>query len=545
MGISVSDYLISRLQKLGVSEFFGLPGDYNFNILKSVENNPETNWIGCTNELNAGYAADGYARIKGYGALITTYGVGELSAINAIAGSMSEFVPVMKITGIPATKNIEENRLIHHNLNTPDYHAFIKAYSNVVEAAAFLTKYNAKEEIDRLINVMVKEKKPVYLALPVDVCNEIIEEDYENIIIESNKDSLNQAVLRALEIINTAQNPSVLADVMIKRFNAKEEFYKFLENTNYPVSTLLMGKDLLNFESPNYSGTYVGAFDNPMAYKSINNSDCPIFIGTVISDINTQGFSLKFNPDDYINIQGNYTVIKNTLYKDVLMKDMLSELSKSAKKLDENCVKYDYYYHDIIPDDKKLHCDYFYQKMQYFLREGDNLICETGLINLALAKLKLKKNISVNNQILWGSIGWATGAALGSALADKNARTVLITGEGSHQLSAQEVSTMMRNNLKPVIFVINNDGYTIERILSDNPMDEFNNIAKWNYTKLPYVFGSNVYSASVKSDIELDKVLDKINTEQKDKLCYIELCTDMFDMPELAKKASEKLKLKN
>ena len=183
--------------------------------------------------------------------------------------------------------------------------------------------------------------------------------------------------------------------------------------------------------------------------------------------------------------------------------------------------------------------------MQDFLREGDNLICETGLINLALAKLKLKKNISVNNQILWGSIGWATGAALGSALADKNARTVLITGEGSHQLSAQEVSTMMRNNLKPVIFVINNDGYTIERILSDNPMDEFNNIAKWNYTKLPYVFGSNVYSASVKSDIELDKVLDKINTEQKDKLCYIELCTDMFDMPELAKKASEKLKLKN
>ena len=98
MGITVSDYLISRLASLGVEEFFGLPGDYNFNIIESVENNPKTNWVGCTNELNAGYAADGYARIKGYGALITTYGVGELSAVNAIAGSYAESVPVIKIT---------------------------------------------------------------------------------------------------------------------------------------------------------------------------------------------------------------------------------------------------------------------------------------------------------------------------------------------------------------------------------------------------------------------------------------------------------------
>lgn len=184
MGITVSDYLISRLASLGVEEFFGLPGDYNFNIIESVENNPKTNWVGCTNELNAGYAADGYARIKGYGALITTFGVGELSAINAIAGSMSEFVPVVKIVGVPDTKYIEQNALIHHNLNTPDYHAFIKAYSNVVETAAFLNEQNAKEEIDRALNVLINEKKPVYIAIPMDICNKIIDETYN---IEAKK----------------------------------------------------------------------------------------------------------------------------------------------------------------------------------------------------------------------------------------------------------------------------------------------------------------------------------------------------------------------
>src|SRR5699024_1632679 len=146
---------------------------------------------------------------------------------------------------------------------------------------------------------------------------------------------------------------------------------------------------------------------------------------------------------------------------------------------------------------EKLTGEYFYKKLQDFIQEGDNLVFETGIVNLALAKLKIKKNMSVNNQVLWGSIGWATGAALGVSMADKNARTILVTGEGSHQLSATEISTMMRNNLKPVIFVINNDGYTIERILCDNPMDEYNEIAKWDYSKLPQVFGENVYSARV------------------------------------------------
>ena len=173
--ITVSDYLIQELSKLGIKDFFGLPGDYNFNILTSVENNENTNWIGCTNELNAGYAADGYARINGYGALITTYGVGELSAINAVAGSFAENIPVFKIVGVPATKYIEQNTLLHHNFSNPDYYAFQRAYANVVEATAFLDCKNAKQEIDRLIQIFIRAKRPVYLAIPVDICKMEIE----------------------------------------------------------------------------------------------------------------------------------------------------------------------------------------------------------------------------------------------------------------------------------------------------------------------------------------------------------------------------------
>ena len=544
MGISVSDYLISRLADLGVEEFFGLPGDYNFNIISSVENNKKTNWIGCTNELNAGYAADGYARIKGYGALITTYGVGELSAMNAIAGSMSEFVPVVKITGVPETKYINQNTLIHHNLNTPDYQAFIKAYSNVVETAAFLNENNAKEEIDRVLNVLINTKKPVYIAIPVDICNKIIDDTYSVEVQKSDENNLNKAVNSALELIENSQNPVILADVMVKRFCAKEQLYEFVRKTNYPVTTFLMSKDLINDEEfANYLGTYTGKNGNLNAYRTVNNSSCPIFIGAVISDINTHGFDLKFNPDDFINIQSDFTVVKNKMYKNVLMKDILEILAKKVTNKFTGQCDYDYFYTKVEPSENKINSEYFYYKLQEFLHEGDNLVLETGLINLAGAKLKIKKNISINNQILWGSIGWATGAALGVDLADKNARTILVTGEGSHQLSAQEISTMMRNNLKPVIFVINNGGYTIERLLSKDPMDKFNDIAGWNYSKLPYVFGENVYSISVSNDIELDEAFKTIEKEQQNKMCYIEMHFDMFELPELAKESMNNLKL--
>lgn len=536
MGITVSDYLVLRLQELGVTDFFGLPGDYNFNIVESVENNPDTNWIGCTNELNAGYAADGYARIKGYGAIITTYGVGELSAINAIAGSMSEFVPVVKITGVPSTKNIKENKLIHHNLNAPDYFAFINAYSNVVQTTAFLDSNNAKEEIDRVLSVLIKEKKPVYIALPEDICTLIIDNEPSIQTPKSDRANLELALQEAMKLIDSSKNPAILADVMVKRFDAKEEFNKLLNKTLYPVSTLLMGKDLINDNYCNFSGTYVGASDNPIAYRIINNSDCPISLGIVNSDLNTFGFDLKFNPDDFINVQGTYTIVKNKMYKDVLMKDMIIGLTQRIHKKSTIVHHFEQKKKPLFSNSSKLNSDYLYSRLEEFLEQGDNLICETGLVNFALAKLKLKDDMSVNNQLLWGSIGWATGAALGVSIADKNSRTILITGEGSHQLSAQEISTIMRNNLKPIIIVINNSGYTIERLLACNPMDKFNDIAKWNYSKLPGVFEGEYCSICASTNEEFDLALNIAKKEQRHKMCYIEAKISMFDTPELANK---------
>lgn len=531
--LTVTQYLVQELHKLGIEDFFGLPGDYNFNILDSIIENPRTNWVGCTNELNAGYAADGYARIKGYGALVTTYGVGELSAVNAIAGSYAESVPVIKIAGLPSTEAINKNTVIHHNFQNPDYMAFERVFSNVSASTARLSFENAKGEIDRVISLMLKEQKPVYLAIPADVCLMEIDCASGVKLPVSDEENLKKAVEHALSLLNKAKNPMILADALIERFKSKKEFENLLLKTNYPFSTLLMGKGVVNESNENFTGTFQGEYGNIEAYKMLSESDCSLSIGVVNSDINTMRFSLPFSPDDFINIQGTYAVIENIKYENVLMKDILEELSKRLNEKTTLLTFSNNGYKDSgLKKDLPLSADYIFPKLQEFIKPNDSIFAETGIIPYAMAPVKLPNGTSFNSQVLWGSIGWATPASFGGAMAlkdDSSRRTILITGEGSHQLTAMEVGTMMRHNLRPIIFVFNNDGYTIERYLSHNPMDSFNEIAHWNYSKIPGVFEGNYWTAQARTNAEFDDVLKQAEKEQSSKLCYIELFTDKMD----------------
>lgn len=535
--IKVTDYLVQELNKLGITDFFGLPGDYNFNILYSIEDNPNTNWVGCTNELNAGYAADGYARVKGYGALVTTAGVGELSAINAIAGSFAENIPVIKIVGVPATKFIKSNAVIHHNFQHPDYYAFERAYSNVTETTAYLDENNAKEEIDRVLSVFIHQKRPVYVAIPVDICLMQIENNPQIQTYESDEKTLDEAVDDALNLINESKYPMILGDVLIKRYRARKEFEQLMANSQFIVSNLLMGKGIIEAENKKYLGTFLSKYENIIAYNALQESDCVISVGVINSDLNTYRTGLPFKPADYVEIQGTYTIVKHKKYENVLMKDVLNRLADKIQMRDMEMPEKKPSFEKSLPaDDTKLSAKYIFPRIQEFLQPNDIIFAETGIIPHGFAPTRLPKNTDVNTQTLWGSIGWATPASFGGQMAAKDRRTILITGEGSHQLTATEVSSMMRNNLKPIILVLNNSGYTIERVLSDHPDDFFNEIAKWDYSKLTQVFEGESWVTQVRTNLEFDNALKQAEIEQKYKLCYIEMFTDKMDLPELTEK---------
>lgn len=536
--INVSDFLIKQLNKLGINDIFGVPGDFNFNICTSVVNNKSTKWIGCTNELNAGYAADGYARVNGLGAVLTTYNVGELSALNAIAGSFAENVPVVSIVGWPPTSFIKKKSIVHHTYSEPDYDVPARVFENATAALAVLDEKNAKSEIKRVLEVFLKERKPVYIGIPVDVCEIMIDDDLELEEPQSNKSALDKAVNEAVELINKAQKPVIIGDGLIARFQAKEIFRKLASKSGFPVTTLSMGKGFIDEDEPNFIGTYTGSLEHQNVYDTVQASDCKISIGTIYSDFNIFT-ELKFNPKDYIEVMGTKVTIAGKEYEDVLMKDFLEALEQKIEHRDMEITRLEKQEKNLNADDKPLNFDYFLPRMEEFFKENDRIFTDTGYLNFSFQSITFPKGATLNIQFLWSSIGWATPAVEGACQADKETRTILLTGEGSHQLTAQELSNMGYLDLKPIIFVLNNSGYSIERSFSKDENAAYNDIIPWNYTEVMKAFVPDAFTAKVKTNKELDQILAQVEKESKNKICYIELFMDKFEAPPLVKEIKQ------
>ena len=532
--MNTAEYLVRKLEELGVNDFFGLPGDYNFNILYAIENNPNTNWIGCTNELNAGYAADGYARERGYGAVVTTYGVGELSAMNAIAGSFAENVPVIHIVGTPSTKCIAEKTPVHHNFQEAKPFSYMEAFKNVCETTAFLNRDNAKMEIDRVLKIFVKERRPVYIAIPMDIATLEISDREVDCNWISNPENLSKVVNMIAEKITNSKKPVILGDSLIKRYDARIEYKEFVAKSGIPTTNFLMGTNLVDSDVKNYVGTYFSKFANPIAQKCLEETDCLIAVGAIYTDLNSFGFNLPYRINSQVAIYGTHTFIEGIRYDDVKMSDVLEGLSEIIEHRDFTIEKPQIGYEKTSVTTDKLTSSYIYPRLQEFLKENDVLIAETGIIPQGVSQIKFPNSTELVTQTLWGSIGWATPATLGTCIASPTKRVILFTGEGSHQLTALEIGNLLRVGLKPIVIVLNNKGYTIERELSDNRDDKFNDIVQINYSKFARVFEGDIWSTRVETQDDFDKAL-KV-TQIMNKLCYIEVCTDSDDMPELTKR---------
>ena len=531
--MNVTEYIIEKLNNLGIKDFFGLPGDYNLNIINAIENNNDTNWIGCTNELNAGYAADGYARQKGFGALVTTYGTGELSAINAIAGSYAENIPIVHIVGAPSTDILDGKEIYHHNFQEPKPYSFMQAYKEVTEAATFLSKDNIKIEIDRVLKVLIKERKPVYIAIPEDIAlTEMPEKktDYEWI---SNSDNLDKAYETILEKINKSKNPVIIADALIKRFDAVDEFTDFVMKSGIPTTNFLMGANILNMDTENYLGTYLSKYGNEHVKEAIDNTDCLISVGVIYGDLNSFGTPLPYKINSQIAIYGTHTYVDGKKYSDIKMSDLLEKLAKNISHKNYKFNKAEIGYEKPVISKTKLSTDYIFPRLQDFLKGEDIIFAETGTIPQGIAPMKFPENSEIHSQLLWCSTGWATPASFGAAIANPKARVILITGDGAHQISAMEIGSMCKYGVKPVIIVLNNGGYSTERLISANDEMKFNDVMSLDYAKFARSFKGDIWSTKVETDDDFDKALRV--TQIMDKICYIEAVIDKSDSPKIAK----------
>ncbi|MDR0268108.1 thiamine pyrophosphate-binding protein [Paenibacillus sp.] len=534
---TLGEYLFDCLKQEGITEIFGIPGDYNFSLLDTLERYAGIRFINGRNELNSGYAADGYARMKGMSALITTFGVGEMSACNAIAGANSEHVPIIHIVGSPPDTAQKARKLMHHTLLDGDYDVFRKVYEPITAYTAVLTPENAAIEIPNAISIAKQKRKPVYLVVADDLVMKPVMAHQKAAMpkVMTNPKTLQAAVDHMKLMLNQAQKTVLLVDVKTQRFHLQEYIRKLAESMNVPVASTMFGKGAFDESHPLFIGVYGGDFGSSEVRNTVENADCVIAVGLVWADSNTADFTAKLNPLQLIEVQPDKAKVGEAEYLNVLAEDILLALQSTGYKLQGTVSKGTGPYDRLVGQpDELLSAVSYYPRLQRLLKEGDIVVVETGTFYYGMGQIKLPRGVTYIVEGGWQSIGYATPSAYGACIAEPTKRILLFTGDGSLQLTAQEISSMLYYGCKPVIFVLNNDGYTIEKYLNVKTENQtYNKVPKWSYTKLAEAFGGDAFTVTVHTNGELDEAINRAETECGRRLCIIEMiASDPMDAPD-------------
>ncbi|ELQ9164567.1 alpha-keto acid decarboxylase family protein [Salmonella enterica] len=543
---TVADYLLDRLAGCSIGHLFGVPGDYNLQFLDHVIDHPTLRWVGCANELNAAYAADGYARMSGAGALLTTFGVGELSAINGIAGSYAEYVPVLHIVGAPCSAAQQRGELMHHTLGDGDFRHFYRMSQAISAASAILDEQNACFEIDRVLGEMLAARRPGYIMLPADVAKKTAIPPTQALALpvhEAQSGVETAFRYHARQCLMNSRRIALLADFLAGRFGLRPLLQRWMAETPIAHATLLMGKGLFDEQHPNFVGTYSAGASSKEVRQAIEDADRVICVGTRFVDTLTAGFTQQLPAERTLEIQPYASRIGETWFN--------LPMAQAVSTLRELCLECAFAPpptrsagQPVRIDKGELTQESFWQTLQQYLKPGDIILVDQGTAAFGAAALSLPDGAEVVVQPLWGSIGYSLPAAFGAQTACPDRRVILIIGDGAAQLTIQEMGSMLRDGQAPVILLLNNDGYTVERAIH-GAAQRYNDIASWNWTQIPPALNAAQQAECwrVTQAIQLAEVLERLARPQR--LSFIEVMLPKADLPELLRTVTRALEARN
>ncbi|KAG7917082.1 hypothetical protein KL927_002856 [Ogataea polymorpha] len=544
--ITISEYILLRIYQLGIRSIFGVPGDFNLNFLEHLYDIDGLEWVGCCNELNAAYACDGYAKTcEKMAVLVSTFGVGELSALAGVAGMYSEYSPLLHLVGTSATLLKNTDKKFHHLLSgsrtyeAPDHYLYEKVAANFscAQGSIDLDADKACATVDRVLREIHQCLRPGYLFLPCDLTEMKVPtlRLYEPLIVDyvpqiSNRST---AVVEAiLQKIYSSQNPALLVDYFISRCKMTNTLAKLLSKLGGRVNVYdtLMGKGLVDESHTWFVGTYQGALGNGDVARAIEESDLVLRIGAFDVEMNNGAFSAKLQDTNVVSLSIDSVSICGELVTDVNMRDVFEML---VEQLDVERVAPSTKY-EISPPlrptgNEPLTMNDLRTHLEQSLTPDDVLIVDTGSFMWATGTIKLHRAKFIN-QFLWAAIGYAIPATLGACIAKRDSgspgRVITVEGDGAAEMTLQEIASLVRYNVDPVLYLLNNDGYTIERVIQ-GPNRSYNDIAtKWQWTEMVRCFGGGKVGQQIANRSQLSQLSFGAGLQ------LFELLLPKFDVPE-------------
>ncbi|ORX81966.1 Thiamin diphosphate-binding protein [Anaeromyces robustus] len=582
----IGNYILNKLHSIGIKNIFGIPGDYVLDFVKSIEEYGDIKFINTCDENGAAVAADAYARLNKAGCLCITYGVGGLKTLNALANAYVEKSPVILISGAPPINvktKYNDTHMLHHEVKKDNTQ--LKMLKEVTCYQAILSNpYTAINELDNAFEALKKYSQPIYVELPKDFTFKkayLLKTLIPKKVFDTNfTSSLWEAASEIIHVIKNSKHALVLVGLEVDRFNLKRKVLEFIERTQIPFCSTIMGKSTFGENHLLFAGCYVGKMSNQEIYNYVENRDCCIMMGVQITDTVTGIFSSKklLKNDDNIKLNMNGIQVNNHIYSNVNIQQILDLIlsneefqddineiyytrhayrhpfpneslsfddnndNKNDKKenLNKNkrdsitTAKEEIYFNNnnnnndnsnskkvmktnlpsnflkkIInfePSNQPIRNENIYCIINRWINSNTTVICDVGDPSFGTYDLFIPTGAKYLNPAIYLSLGFGVPAALGACAAEPSRRTIAICGDGGFQMTCQELSAIARYHYRPIIIVLNNNGYTTEKGL-DKGIKKANTIHSWNYEKLIELIGTGRYIGNIKTEKDLDLAL--------------------------------------
>lgn len=537
--ITIADCLVDRLYRAGLRHVFGIQGDFVLSLYIHLYNS-RLEVVNTCDEQGAGFAADAYARTRGIGAVCVTYGVGALKLVNNIAQAYAEYSPVLVISGAPGVSERESDPLIHHKVLR--FETQFQIFREITAAQAILDDPPAAgSEIARVVDTMIETRRPGYLEVPRDMVHALTRHPGENVPVTNPVDAGVEAEIaeQAVGMIAAARRPIVVAGMFVNRYGLARELLEFLKQSGLPFVTGVLGKSAVSELHPGFAGVYAGAMTPERVRRAVEEADLLIGIGMLTTDIATGMNTHRPGAGDYFLIEPDRVLINDRVYQGIGIRDSLRLLTRALSgKKKKQVVPEPYRLEEFTPvKGARVTVNRLFSCINAFLDDDTVVIAEPGEPLFGGLDLRIHGLAQFISPAYYASLGFGVPASIGVEMASPRSRPLVLTGDGSFQMTGMELSVSARYGLKPIVVIFNNGGYGTFRPVADGP---FNDIHPWNYAGITRVLGTG-RGFTVNTEDELERSLVAAR-ENRSSFSIIDVKLDRHDASDRLRRLAAELK---
>ena len=534
--VQLADHLFRRLEELGVSHVFGVPGESALGLFDALGNsNLET--VILVNEPSVGYAADAYSRLRGLGAALVSYGVGALGMVNSVAEAYAEHSPLVVISGGPSMEERRGYPWLHHKVKTFETHQ--RVFSEITELSVIVDDpESANYKIESALTTAMTTKRPVYIEIPKDMANaEIHSSPSLPGTRTSDVEGLREAVTEVVDLMNAAKQPIIIAGVELARLKLQNELIEFAERTGVPVASTLLGKSVFPEDHDQSVGVYLGNLGNEELAKYVSTSDLQIILGGLLSDIDLGIFTARLSPEKTIMATIDHVNIKFHVYPRVLLGDLLCALNHTSNlKRHDLQVPWAWKNSEEIRNGKFGIVDVV-ECINESMDTHTRIVCDVGDCLFASAGIRTSAGSAFLSPAYYLSMGFAVPGAIGAQLADPTRRPIVIVGDGAFQMTGMELISTVKLHLNPIIVVLNNQRYATLRFMQPEENPTTHHVPKFDYAGFAELLGGHGQVAET-----LQEFREALRTaRQKDDFTLIEVRLDVEDASPILRRISERM----